>query len=114
MPQPSSPTDRLLAKMDQFMEELYQVRRLNERIDKIALFLEDIRIADIVQNYTSPRKLLLTNFLAGLARGLGLTIGTAIVLAVLGWLLSNFLSVPFIGDYIREIMQYINNYSFHQ
>jgi hypothetical protein len=110
MPIPPSPTDQFLQKIDQLLEELREVRRLNERMDKIALFLEDIRLADVIQNYTAPRRLLLTNFLAGLARGLGLTIGTAIVLALLGWVFSKFLSVPIIGDYIRQIMDYVNAY----
>ncbi|WP_400163160.1 DUF5665 domain-containing protein [Brevibacillus sp. TJ4] len=105
-----TPTDRLLEKMDRLLAELEEARKLNQRMDKIALFLEDIRLADIVQNYTAPRKLLWTNFLAGLARGLGLTIGTAIVLAVFGSLVSHFFSIPFIGDYIRQIMDYVESY----
>jgi hypothetical protein len=107
---PQSPSDNLLAKVDQLLQELEQVRKLNERMDKIAMFLEDIRLADVIQNYTAPRKLLWINFLAGLARGLGLTIGTAIVLALLGSVLSNFLSVPIIGDYIRQLVDYVNAY----
>jgi Domain of unknown function (DUF5665) len=106
-----SPTERLLAQIDQLLQEIAEVRKLNKRMDKIAMFLEDIRLADIIQNYTAPRKLLWTNFLAGLARGLGLTIGTAIVLALFGSLLSQFLSIPIIGDYIRQIVDYVQSYS---
>lgn len=105
-----SPTDRLLTQIDELLQEIKEVRKLNERMDKIAMFLEDIRLADIVQNYTAPRKLLWINFLAGLARGLGLTIGTAIVLALLGSLLSQFLSIPIIGDYIRDLVEYVQSY----
>lgn len=105
-----SPTDRVLAKIDELLQELQEVRKLNERMDKIALFLEDIRLADVFQNYTAPRKLLWINFLAGLARGLGLTIGTAIVLAILGSILKEFISIPIIGDYIRELIQYVQSY----
>ncbi|WNC12862.1 DUF5665 domain-containing protein [Brevibacillus brevis] len=105
-----SPTDRVLAKIDELLQELQEVRKLNERMDKIALFLEDIRLADVIQNYTAPRKLLWINFLAGLARGLGLTIGTAIVLAILGSILKEFISIPIIGDYIRELIQYVQSY----
>ncbi|MED4586033.1 DUF5665 domain-containing protein [Brevibacillus choshinensis] len=105
-----SPTDRLLIQMEQLMKEIQEVRKLNERMDKIAMFLEDIRLADILQNYTAPRKLLWINFLAGLARGLGLTIGTAIVLALLGSLLTQFLSIPIIGDYIKDLVNYVQAY----
>lgn len=105
-----SPTDHLLEKIDRLLDELHQVRQVNERMDKIAIFLEDIRLADVIQNYTAPRKLLWTNFLAGLARGLGLTIGTAIVLGILGWLLSQFLSIPIIGDYVKQLIDYVSTY----
>lgn len=106
-----SPSEHLGQRIDLLLKELQQVRKLNERMDKIAIFLEDIRLADVIQNYTSPRKLLWTNFLAGLARGLGLTIGTAIVLAILGWLLSQFLSIPIIGDYVKQLIDYVNSYN---
>ncbi|USG67521.1 DUF5665 domain-containing protein [Brevibacillus ruminantium] len=109
-----TPTDRLLEKIDQLLSELQEARKLNERMDKIAMFLEDIRLADVIQNYTAPRKLLWINFLAGLARGLGLTIGTAIVLTLLGSVLSKFLSVPIIGDYIKELVDYVSSYYHHQ
>ncbi|GIO06580.1 DUF5665 domain-containing protein [Brevibacillus reuszeri] len=105
-----SPTDRMLAQIDQMLRELHEVRELNERMHKIAMFLEDIRLADVIQNYTAPRKLLWINFLAGLARGLGLTIGTAIVLTLLGSLLTQFLSVPIIGDFIRQLVEYVQSY----
>lgn len=105
-----SPTDRLLTQIEQLMKEIQEVRKLNERMDKIAMFLEDIRLADILQNYTAPRKLLWINFLAGLARGLGLTIGTAIVLALLGSVLTQFLSIPIIGDYIKNLVDYVQAY----
>jgi len=105
-----SPTERLLEKIDRLLEEIQEVRKLNRRMDKIAFFLEDINLADIVQNYTAPRKLFWTNFFAGLARGLGLTIGTAIVLAIFGSFLTQFFSIPIIGDYIRQIVDYVESY----
>jgi len=104
------PNQHFLDRIDRLLDELQQVRQVNHRMDKIAIFLEDIRLADVIQNYTAPRKLLWTNFLAGLARGLGLTIGTAIVLAILGWLLSKFISIPIIGDYVKQLIDYVNSY----
>ncbi|WP_134685904.1 DUF5665 domain-containing protein [Brevibacillus migulae] len=104
------PSQHFLDRIDRLVDELQQVRQVNQRMDKIAIFLEDIRLADVIQNYTAPRKLLWTNFLAGLARGLGLTIGTAIVLAILGWLLSKFISIPIIGEYVKQLIDYVGSY----
>ncbi|MFH0070925.1 DUF5665 domain-containing protein [Peribacillus sp. NPDC056705] len=46
--------------------------------------------------------------MAGLSRGLGLTVGTAIVLGLLGYILSYFVNVPMIGDFISNLLGYIN------
>lgn len=110
MSTPPASTDRLVQELEKAIEELQQVRQLNVTLHKIGLFLEEIRLIDIIINYTTPRRLIWTNFVAGLARGLGLTIGTAIVLAFLGSLLSKFLSIPIIGDFIREIIAYVQSY----
>lgn len=110
MTRPPTPTEDLLAKMDQLLERLEEIEKLTNRLDRFSLFLKKIEIADILLNYSKPRRLFFTNFFAGLARGLGLTIGTAIVLAILGSFVSQFVSIPIIGDYIREIINYINGY----
>lgn len=41
--------------------------------------------------------------MAGISRGLGLSLGTFVVLGVLGYILSLFLDVPVIGEYLGEI-----------
>ncbi|WP_068778357.1 DUF5665 domain-containing protein [Paenibacillus sp. GM2] len=85
----------------------HEVGRLNQRLDFIAAKLEKAKIKDIIENYTNPKRLILSNFMAGLSRGLGLSIGTFIVLGLLGWILSLFVNLPMIGDYIKELQDYI-------
>lgn len=114
MPRDNTPTDRLMQQTDELLRQLREVRQLNERLHKVAVFLEEIRLVDVLQNYTTPRKLLVTNFLAGLARGLGLTIGTAIVLTLFGTVVSKFFAVPIVGDYIRQIVDYVESYRITQ
>lgn len=86
----------------------HEVKRLNSRLDKIADFLERSDFIDIVENYMNPKKRMITNFTAGLSRGLGMTIGTFVVLGLLGYILSLFVDMPLIGDYIAELQGYIN------
>lgn len=86
----------------------HEVKKLNSRLDKIADSLEKADIKNIVENYMSPKKRLITNFTAGLSRGLGMTVGTFIVLGLLGYILSLFVDMPLIGDYIAELQKYIN------
>ncbi|WP_435922430.1 DUF5665 domain-containing protein [Paenibacillus sp. DYY-L-2] len=87
----------------------HEVKRLNGRLDSIADMLEKSDFKDILENYTDPKRRLLTNFTAGLARGLGLTVGTFVVLGLLGWILSLFVDLPMIGDYIKNLQNYINS-----
>nr|WP_106769864.1 DUF5665 domain-containing protein [Paenibacillus faecalis] len=95
--------------MDEHPFELrHEVKKLNSRLDKIADSLEKADIKNIVENYMSPKKRLITNFTAGLSRGLGMTVGTFIVLGLLGYILSLFVDMPLIGDYIAELQKYIN------
>lgn len=86
----------------------HEVKRLNSRLDKIADSLEKSEFKDILENYTDPKKRIITNLMAGVSRGLGLSLGTFIVLGLLGYIISLFLNVPVIGDYLAEIKKYID------
>ncbi|MGC5325570.1 DUF5665 domain-containing protein [Brevibacillus sp. SYSU BS000544] len=110
MTQPPSSTKELMEKLDVLITRLDEIEQFTHRIDRLSLFIKKTEIADILLNYTKPRRLFFTNFLAGLARGLGLTLGTAIVLVLLGSVIKQFISVPIIGDYIAQIVDYVNSY----
>ncbi|MBO8171170.1 MAG: hypothetical protein H0Z33_04665 [Bacillaceae bacterium] len=104
------PRQELVKYLDLLHEDLQTVQNLNKRLDKLAITMEEMKLGDILRNYNRPRRVFAINFLAGLARGLGLTVGTAIVLAIAGFILSKFLSVPVIGEYISNILDYVRQY----
>ena len=52
-------------------------------------------------------KLLVNNFLGGLAWGLGATVGVAIFFAVIGFIGSQIGIVPFIGSFVADVIQFI-------
>lgn len=78
------------------------LRRLVER-------LEAMRIADYLELLEKPRKLVMTNFIAGIARGLGFAIGTTIVFAVVVEVLRRIIliNIPLISDYLVDIIHMI-------
>ncbi|MBT2287230.1 hypothetical protein J7E78_27325 [Paenibacillus polymyxa] len=88
----------------------HEVKRLNTRLDQIADSLERAQIKDIIENYSNPKKRIITNFTAGMARGLGLTVGTFVVLGLLAFILSQFVNMPIIGQYIADLLGYIQDY----
>lgn len=50
---------------------------------------------------------LFTNFVQGLFYGLGFVLGTTVLLAIFIASLQQFLTVPLIGDYIKQIIEVV-------
>lgn len=79
------------------------------QLQKLVSHLESLRIAEYMELLERPAKLILVNFIAGIARGLGIAIGATVVFA----LLLNFLhklillNLPGIGGFIAEIVQIV-------
>ncbi len=65
--------------------------------------------------YRSRKKIILDNFLGGISWSIGAWIGTTIIVAILVFLLSKVNLIPLIGDFVRDIMNYIakTNSPFH-
>ncbi|KXG75970.1 DUF5665 domain-containing protein [Thermotalea metallivorans] len=87
-----------------------RLSRMEERIEKIALELEKAKIAEYVEIMNNPRKLLYTNFIGGLARGLGTAIGLTALAAILFYILRQTVNLPLIGRYIADLLDIIENY----
>lgn len=71
--------------------------------------LESMRIAEYLDLLQKPSRIIYLNFLAGVAKGLGIAVGATIVFALLIEVLSRLLvlNLPVIGDFIIEIMKII-------
>lgn len=108
--EPDNNTPRLYDTADHPFELRHEVKKLNTRLDQIADSLEKSQIKDIIENYSNPKKRIITNFTAGLSRGLGLTLGTFVFLGLLGLILSQFVNMPVIGQYIADLLSYIDDY----
>lgn len=98
------PQQKVLTELETSLQKLTSIEN---RLNKWALLFEHAKIDDLLRNYANPKRLIYVNLLAGLARGLGLTIGTAIVLAIGGYILNQFISLPIIGEYIADLIDAI-------
>ncbi|MDO8551128.1 MAG: DUF5665 domain-containing protein [bacterium] len=59
-----------------------------------------------VERIYKPRgKMILDNFLGGVAWGLGSLIGVTVVIAILGYFVSQINLVPILGSWISQIIQ---------
>lgn len=88
--------------------------RLEQVTETLTRTMEKTRIAEYVQYLDRPGRLLWTNFLIGVARGLGSTIGLAIVIGLLVFFLQKILllNLPIISDFIAEFIRMVqDNYN---
>lgn len=88
-----------------------QLSALNENLAKLALRLEQMNLAGLVEVTQKPVKLMWLNFLGGLTRGVGMFLGAgvmgAITLALLTWvtyyMLDAFNWIPVIGQFTNAV-----------
>lgn len=95
-------------------EELSRLAAVTEQLTRT---MEKTRIAEYVDYLEHPGRLLWNNFLIGLARGLGGTVGLAIVLGAFVFVIQNLimLNLPVISDFIADFIRMIQeNYQMLQ
>ena len=80
-----------------------------DQIDDLARRLENSGVAEYVKLSQKTGKILWLNFLSGVARGLGFTVGTSIVLAVVYKVISHLISmnIQYITETLRQFTETI-------
>lgn len=83
------------------------LKELSAKIDRLAVDLEKMKIAEYVNLLNNPRRLLFLNFLAGLARGIGIAVGFTLLGAIFIYTLQKLimLKLPLISEFIAEILR---------
>jgi hypothetical protein len=76
---------------------------------KVESQLERANLAEFMSLIQNPVRLILLNFLSGLARGFGIAIGLTIIASLFLVLLSNLanLNLPIIGKYIADLVRIV-------
>lgn len=88
-------------------EDLGLIRRYLERL---ILIIERSRIREYMMLTDSKRRLFLINFVAGLGKGFGQAIGFTILAGLVLYLLSTWVDLPVIGEYIAKLMNIVDRY----
>lgn len=90
-------------EMQQFEQE-----RLSQ-LERIANHIEKIRLGEYVEMMNRPGRLIWTNLLIGISRGVGLTVGATLVIAVLFKILSALIAmnIPYLTDLLQDVVQII-------
>lgn len=85
--------------------------KLMKNIEELNFVLNKNRLIDLAELIGNPKKMLWRNFSAGIIRGIGIGIGFSIFTAILVIILQKIvtLNIPVIGDYIRDIVEIVQN-----
>lgn len=87
------------------------LNKINEKVDKIAAQTEKSEIREYLDLMNRPWKIISTNIVAGMARGVGIAIGFTIIASLLIYFLQILgkWDLPFIGKYIAEIVKVVQH-----
>lgn len=88
-----------------------ELRSLVARIIQLSRRLEDASVAEYVEFMRNPRRVIWSNFLAGVARGFGIAIGASVLTAIFLYALSVVISlnIPIIGGIIARIVKIVKD-----
>jgi len=67
-------------------------------------------VVDFMQYLQSGRSIMWINFKAGIAKGLGMTLGMTVVLGLLVWGLAKLVALPVVGEYFQDAEEYVAEY----
>ena len=83
--------------------------QIENKIDQIIIQMEKLSIAEYVEMLHNPRRLLLPNFISGVARGVGMAFGFTFLTALIIYLINalNILNLPVIGEFISDIVEIV-------
>lgn len=84
----------------------------SDKQKQIAMLLGESRLGEYVEMMSNPKEIIKRNFIAGLARGLGMAIGFTVLGALVLYLLQKLvvLNLPFFGNFIAEIVKIVQDH----
>jgi hypothetical protein len=88
-------------------EDLGSIRRYLERL---ILIIERSRIRDYMMLTDSKKRLFLINFVAGLGKGFGQAIGFTLLAGFVFYILSTWVDLPVIGEFIAKLINIVDQY----
>ena len=84
----------------------------NSSPDKeIVKAFEAAGVVEYLEYLQSGKRIMWLNFKAGVAKGLGLTVGMTVVLGLFVWILTLLVDLPVVGEYFGEAEKYLTEYA---
>ena len=73
--------------------------------------LESADVVDFLEYLKSGKRIMWVNFSAGVAKGLGITVGMTVVLGILVWVLTILVDLPLVGEYFEDAKGFVTEYA---
>ena len=67
-------------------------------------------LIDYLEYLQSPKRILWTNLNAGIAKGLGLTLGMSVVIGLAAWVLTMMVRLPIVGEWAQQAQDYMTEF----
>lgn len=83
--------------------------KMAEHLQELVAHLERMNIGEYVQMLQDSKKVIYINFIAGLARGIGMAVGFTILGALVVYMLKQIvlLNLPIISEFIANIVRMV-------
>lgn len=94
------------------LEEKHLLDELKDKVQELSENMNKFNIAEHIELIRSPKHMIFINFIAGLARGLGVAVGATILGALFLMFLFRLaeLNLPGIGFFIAKIVKIVQTY----
>ena len=99
-------------KQEKEQKQQQKKAKKQEKEKEIVIAMEKARLYEYALYSERPIKLLLMNFLIGLFRGLGSTVGLAIVLMILFYLFKEAIQsdIPYLSEILEDLLNQYNQF----
>lgn len=82
---------------------------LDADVKHLVKTLDTLQYGQFLTYLRSKKIILFNNFLAGIAHGFGVVVGMTILVALVGWMLTQLIDFPLIGQYFSELKNLLEN-----
>ncbi|MFI5359332.1 MAG: DUF5665 domain-containing protein [Halanaerobiales bacterium] len=83
-----------------------------KKLEEISEWIQGLNLAEYIEMVRSPRRMLVINFVSGLARGLGIAIGATVLGAIFLIILLDLAesNIPLIAEFVARIIKIVETY----
>ena len=83
-----------------------------KKLEEISERIQVLNLAEYIEMFRSPRRMLVINFVSGLARGLGIAIGATVLGAIFLIILLDLAesNIPLIAEFVARIIKIVETY----